>query len=383
MSVPPAGGWPPPQDLGSGSNQGKPYGHQFNPQGHNPQQPPPPGWQQAGPPPQHGAGLKWLLIAVAVLLVIGISVGATLIFTRGDSGGGTSTAASGSGAPSDFASAGDTGPIAIIVDEPTCNTFNGINNGLADIQSKGWGAERASLGPAAQWTPEQRTQAQSVATAMRNAADQAVALAKQTPHRLVRELYEQFIGYGQAYADSVQSYSPPDDGFASANISAGSAVVGICNAINSASASRSLSLAPMGAPTGVAPPAPDPRNTRRFISAGNAPCAEWKQVSNSFDVGTTEWQQLDTGIPGSEWTVERQALERAAIPFLQTWASDMERIGRDSANPVFEDFAVAAALYTRAYLAVGEDYTGADSWLNYTAYRLNNVILGGCTAVGG
>jgi hypothetical protein len=84
MSMPPQGGWPPQQPP--------PYGQPIDPSAFNPQQPPPPGWQQGtwaqpSPPPQKGNGVKWLLIAVAVLLVIAISVGVTLIFTRGGGGG--------------------------------------------------------------------------------------------------------------------------------------------------------------------------------------------------------------------------------------------------------------------------------------------------------
>src|ERR1700755_275126 len=117
MSVPPQGGWQPPQQPGPPSNPGQPHGQQ-----------PPPGWQQGwpqqpGPPPQKGNSLKWLLIAVVVLLVIGISVGATLIFTRGGVG---TTPTPTSVAQSDIASANDNGPVSIITDEPTCNTYASI-----------------------------------------------------------------------------------------------------------------------------------------------------------------------------------------------------------------------------------------------------------------
>ncbi len=49
---------------------------------------------------------------------------------------------------------------------------------------------------------------------MRSAADQMVALAKLTPHRVMRELYEQFIAYSRAYADRIPTYTPPDDNLA-------------------------------------------------------------------------------------------------------------------------------------------------------------------------
>ena len=192
-----------------------------------PQQPP--GWQQ-GPwplpatparrPRQEQHRVKWLLIAVAVLLVVGVTIGATLLFSRGN-GGGTSTTSS-SAPPSDVASANDRGAVAIITQEPTCQTFLGINDGLANVQKRGWAAERATLGPAAEWTPDQRSQVQVVTTAMRNAAEQSVALAKQTPHRVIRQLYEQFIAYGRAYADSLPTYTPTNNGLASANVNASS-----------------------------------------------------------------------------------------------------------------------------------------------------------------
>src|SRR4051812_12637111 len=82
----------------------------------------PPGWQQGPWPPQPPPPLpdfapdkkntvKWLLIAVAVLLVVGVTIGATLYFTRDNGGGGSTT--SSSPVPSDIASANDTGPVAI------------------------------------------------------------------------------------------------------------------------------------------------------------------------------------------------------------------------------------------------------------------------------
>jgi hypothetical protein len=100
--------------------------------------PPQDGWrpdhdQPAGPsqPPPTVNGLKWLLIAVAVLLVVCISVGATLIVTRGGKGAATKAALSDS--TSDIASANDTGPVSIITDEPTCQSFNSLNNSLAGL----------------------------------------------------------------------------------------------------------------------------------------------------------------------------------------------------------------------------------------------------------
>ena len=105
MSLPPQPG---PWDPGNPPPPGPPQGYQQHP-GYYPQTV----W---GPqPPKQNNGLKWLLIAVAVLLVIAITVGVTLFFTRGSGGGGSTTPAA-----SDIASANDTGPVAIITSDPTC-----------------------------------------------------------------------------------------------------------------------------------------------------------------------------------------------------------------------------------------------------------------------
>jgi hypothetical protein len=386
MSVPPEGGWQPLQQPGPPPDQGQPYGQQFNPSGYNPQQPPPPGWQhgpwpqQPGPPPQKGSSLKWLLIAVAVLLVIGISVGATLIFTRDGGGEGGTTATS--GAPSDIASAGDTGAVSIITDEPTCKAFNGINNSLADVQKNGWPGDRAGLGPAAEWTPDDRTRVEAVAKSIRNAADQAVALAKQTPHRVVREVYEQFIAYGRAYADSVPNYVPADDALADVFISSGTTLIGICNSIDLGSASRSLTLDPAAPPTTLAI-VQNPSKANRFLKEPDPNCAAWIQRLAQFNSDTQEWQKRDSSIPASQWTPAQRAVSEATQPLLTTYAVETEADGRRSSNPVFEDFAVTAALYLKAYVAAGENYVNADGWLSYTGFQIANLVSGACRAAAG
>ncbi|MDX1889350.1 hypothetical protein [Mycolicibacterium sp. 050158] len=380
MSVPPQGNWPPPQQPGNPASSGQPYGPPGNQPGYTAS---PPGWQQGpwqqppGPPPQKGNGLKWLLIAVAILLVIGISVGATLIFTRGDGGGGSSPT---SGAASDIASANDTGPVSIILDEPTCQSLTAINNSLASAQANGWADQRETLGPVASWTPDQRTQVEDVARAMRSAADRAVPLAKQTPHRVVRELYEQFIAYSRAYADSVSTYSPEDNALATANISASSALVGICNAIEQGATSRALSIGAVPAPSTIAP-AGDPANPKRFVTSADSTCSKWVERLNTFNSQTSpDWQNRDSSIPASQWGPERQAIEKAAQPLLSAYASDIEDAGRGSGNPQLEDFANTSALYIRAYLSAEDSYVSSDGWLNYAAFQIANFVSAACTA---
>jgi hypothetical protein len=350
----------------------------------------PPDWQQGPWPPQPPPPLpdfapdkknavKWLLIAVAVLLVIGVTVVATLFFTR-DSGGGTS-AASSSAVPSDIASADDTGPVTVVTEEPTCDALYGINSSLATIQGNGWGDQRGTLGPVSEWTTEQHTQVQGVATAIRNAADQMVALAKQTPHRVVRELYEQYIAYGRAYADSIPHYTPSDNLLASANVNISNVLFGICNSIRYKSAGRSLGLEAVMPPTKVGDVG-EPGSQERFISSSNSSCSAWTSKGNKFLGDLTAWQAADSNVPGPQWTPEQRAVQLAAFPIIETFANDIESTGRQSGNPVFEDVAVLGALYFRAYVSAGEGYSAADSWLAYTGLRVNNAISDACQAAG-
>ena len=112
MSLPPPDNWrppqPPPRPL-----QGPPFGLPPS----TPQQPP--------GPPNRGNGLKWVLGALVLLVVVAVSVGATLLFTRGGSGDAPPIETSGppttSGVASDVASANDVGPVGIITEDPSAH----------------------------------------------------------------------------------------------------------------------------------------------------------------------------------------------------------------------------------------------------------------------
>jgi hypothetical protein len=272
--------------------------------------------------------------------------------------------------------------VSIIMDEPTCKAFKAINNGLADIETQGWGDFRDRLGPPPSWTPDQRMQMERVTTAMRNAAEQSVALARQTPHRVMRELYEQFIAYGRAYADRLENYTPSVNELASANVSAGSAINGVCNAIELGSTSRSLAFQPEGPPSSVdAPTSID--EPIKFVDAMDAPCTEWIDNLDAFTAATPQWQVRDGAVPASQWTPDRRAVEEAVRPLLTDYASKATQIGRNSGNAVFEDFSVASSLYIRAFVTAGDDYNAADSWLNYTGFRIANLVAAACRAATG
>lgn len=169
MTQPPTWGAPPPQQPGGWQGQPGPGGQW------GPQQP----WP-APVPPKKGGAAKWAIGAVSLVAVIAVTAVVAVSCTKnsGDSngsGGGTKTSA----APSDVASANDTGPVGIITEDPSCAPWTPITNTLAGVESKGWTTRDPSI-PASSWTPELRAQYEAVGKALRNAADQAVPLAKKT-----------------------------------------------------------------------------------------------------------------------------------------------------------------------------------------------------------
>ncbi|WP_319449183.1 MULTISPECIES: hypothetical protein [unclassified Mycobacterium] len=298
----------------------------------------------------------------------------TLLLTRDKTPAtpGTSTASS------DVASANDTGPVAIITVEPTCTAYYSINNAVAAVQSNGWGDERDSLGPAAQWTSDQRTRIEAVATALRTNADQLVPLVKQTPHRVVRELYEQIVAYARAYVDSIPTYEVRDNFLANTFVNAQVAVLSLCNSITYGAAVRAT-VDPPDPPTSSVPVG-DPANPQRFVTESDATCEAWIPREDKFVADTDAWSKYDSGIPAANWSPEQRAANEAAFPVTAAYTDVIEKAGRSSGNPVLEDFAVAAALYMRAWVNAGTNFVPADGWLNTTGSRFGNVVSSACEA---
>ena len=378
MNAPPPSRWQPPQPNepphGSSQYSSPPGG--FPP---NRQQPGYPSgeWPQRPPQPQKGNTLKWLLVAIVLLLVVGVTIGATLLVSRGGVTDPSTPPTSGAG--SSIASAEDVGPVAIPTEDPTCKALSGINRTVADIEANGWSDQRQALGPYSDWTSEQRDQVKAVVTAITNASDEMATLARQTPHRVMRELYIQYIAYGKAYADAIESYQPNDNVLADVNVSIGNALLGICNAIDFGSASRAVAIESAASPSDVGP-VTDPSGAEPFLSTTNTVCDPWVMRERAFIAETAVWEQLDPNVPGASWSPEQRAVQMDALQKFKRLADASVSAGQDSDNPVFEDLATLTALYLRAYAATGDGYVPADSWLSYSAARLNNTVARACEA---
>jgi hypothetical protein len=369
MSVP-----PPPNQWGSQPpTGGQPAAPQWGPQQ--------PWGHPSGPPPSGGGKGKWIFGGIALLAVIAVTVVITVLVVGKDSGGGESpTPTNGNG--SDFASANDKGPVAIITEDPTCAAWNRIVNALSSPEEKfKWGDRDTSI-PASAWTPEQRTMYESVGQVMRSVADQSVELAKKTPHRVMRELYEQYSAYARAFADKVPTYKSDDSPLASTADDLASVLVNVCAAITYGSAAAQEPLVPAAAlPTTVSSP-DSSGDTQRFLTESNPTCEKWLPAYEKFDADLKAWRESDPNLPADQWTPEQKSVFDAAAPVMTTFADTSEQLGRGSGNPTFEDFAVMSAQYRRGYVRAIPTYTAADNYLASVATVLANTIGHACMAVG-
>jgi hypothetical protein len=326
-----------------------------------------------------------VLGGIVLLVVVAVSVGATLLFTRGDTGGesptGTASPTSTSGPASDIASANDKGPVTVITEDPTCAPWRPINNTLADRQNNGWTNRDPSI-PAVTWAPEIRTMFTEVGDAFDEAAEQTIPLVKLTPHRVMRELYEQFIAYARAYADSIPTYTDHDDHLANVAVGASSVLSNICAAVQYGSAAaRGPLVVETESPTVTAAPG-NPTKPEQFLTAPDPTCEPWRAMVSKFNTDAAEWGKTDPEIPVDQWSPAQKDLSVVIEPVLSTYANDMQSLGGESSNPVVQDLAALAAVYLRAYVAALPTYSANDQYLYTTAMQASATINEACVEVG-
>jgi ABC-type multidrug transport system ATPase subunit len=335
--------------------------------------------------PARDRRLRWMAVAVAASVVVVAGLAATIFVAGRDSANHSSAARApipdaASGIWPSVASAHDSGPVAVIVEDPTCVAWASINGTLAAREAGKLGDRDRSM-PASAWTAEQRTLYQDAAQAMRGAAVQTVGLAQLTPHRVMRELYEQFIAYANAYAASIPAYTPADNNLAATVDSVSSSLAAICGAITEGSAAaRGPVVATVGWAPQVSPPG-NPTDPHRYLSGPNPVCVDWKSTLEQFGAQTAAWQQIDPNTPAYAWTTQQAAVNRAAVPVMNSYADTLQELGRRSDNPTLQDFATLAAQYRRAFVAAVPTYTAADNYLANAATYLSTAVLGACAAV--
>lgn len=330
--------------------------------------------------------LKRALVAVTVVAALAIILAVVLFLDSGNGNNSKPAAQPGASSTEEaapaVASAHDNGPAAVITDDPSCAAWTAINNSLARDGQGIWNDRDRSV-PASAWDEKQRVQFTAAAQSMRNAAAQTVGLVKLTPHRIMRELYEQFIAYAFAYVSHVPKYVPADDNFAGTANSAASALGAICTAITDGSAAVRGPMVPPGeAPSKVAPVG-SPTNPKPFLTSPNPICPKWKSALDQFGQQTAVWQSMSPNIPVILWSDEQKAANYAAAQVMTAFASNLEQLGRDSKNLTWQDFANLSAQYRRAFALSVPTYSPADNHLANAATYLSTTVLGACAVIQG
>ena len=369
MTTPPPGQWPPPP----------PSAPPPGPPSWGPPQP----WNQQ-PPPSGGSRSKWILGALALLVVVVVTVVATLLFTRDGSGEGPPIASS---TPStsvdtpDIASADDRDPVGIILEDPTCQSWTPIAAAFAHASANGWDTRDPAI-PATQWTAEQKDQYEAVGAALRDGADRTVDLARKTPHRVMRELYEQFIAYSRAYVEQIPDYTAASDHLARVSIGISTTLNAVCDSITYGAAGARSPLVARAAPPKEFGAAGDPEQAERFLPSPNSVCPEWLSAAKQFSNDTAAWRSIDPNTPASGLDPAQRAINAQVMPVMNTFADDTQRLGRRSDNTVWADLATFSAQYRRAYSSALLTYAPADNDLQIAASNLAGAISEACRAVG-
>ncbi|ORW15891.1 hypothetical protein AWC18_19450 [Mycolicibacter nonchromogenicus] len=334
--------------------------------------------------PRQNKSLKWGLAAVVVLAVVAlVLVGVVLL--GGDPGKGSLDGSSSSrnAAASGIASADDTGPVSIIINDPSCTAWTSISSNLSSTLSmlgQGKWNERDQSIPASAWDEDQKRQYMAAGQVVRNAAAQTVGLVKLTPHRVMRELYEQFIAYARTFVEHIPTYTARDAALAGTGHSAASALAAICAAAgNGSAAARGPLVEAASAPSKTASPG-NPANPQRFLTGPNPVCPDWKATLDKFGADAVEWHSIDPSIPGTYWNPQQKAVNLAVGPIMVSLANKLQQLGRRSNNPTLQDFAELSAQYRRAFVLALPTYDPSDNHLANAATFLSTTVLGACAS---
>ncbi len=369
VSTPPPGQWPPPPPPSHPMPGDPPAG----PWGTQPQ-----GQQLTGARASGNTG-KWVLGGLAALVIVVVTVVATTLVLRG--GSDSSRPPTPTADAPQIASANDRSPAGIILDDPTCKSWDPIAAAFAHAASSGWDDRDPAI-PATNWNADMRSQYGSVGATLRDGADRSVVLAKETPHRVMRELYSQFIAYSRAYADAISNYTAEDDFLVRAAIGASSTLNAVCDAIAHGSAGARAPAVARAAPPLSQTPLEDPARADQFLAAQNPICSQWLARVTQFDHDISSWKALDPNVPRDQLNAEQRGVMMAVSPSMEEFSNDIQIMGIESGDPTLSDFATLSAQYIRAYISALPTYTPADNFLVMAASSSSALITEACRSSG-
>lgn len=350
----------------------------------------PPGWTpgaaRAEPPRRRGWAVGWAVGSLALVLTVVTLV--AIVSGResrhpgaGDGRVGPEVAVA--QANTLAGSAADRGSVEVITSDATCGPWDDVRSAVVAAQTGAWGRRDASL-PRQQWDPARSRQFEAMGVVLRTAADQTVALAKQTPHRAMRELYETFISYGREYADALRSYQPADDFLARTALAASDTVTNICAAADGSSRAilRAQGVPPVAAPS-TPPTIGDLDDPARFLGRPPPSCGKWVPSDVTLRAQTRAWPTVDPAVGRNDWTAAQRAVVERTAQVVASRADDMEAWGRAADNQVFEDLATLGAQYFRAYGLGVPTYRPGDERFANAGFAINGLITAACQTVGG
>jgi serine/threonine protein kinase len=353
------------------------------------------------PPPPRRRDRRWWVVGAAAVAMVAVVVLA-LVLTQGGSPAtntqpGSSGVSSSPSAPSSpavgaEASAGDTGPAGIITADPTCKTWVGVggtlfmNSPIEHWFSTHLGQQIPLLKVGTAWNPDERAVMEGTAKEVRLAATKTEPLIKATPHRVMREMYEQFVVYARAFAGAIgDQYVPRDSGLGAAEENLANELISICMDVTSGAATTRASLVPAAeAPAHPAAPQ-DPANLQRYVgSADIAACVQVSAVAHKYGDNPTvkDWAKNNQGLAASLWTPQQKAVSDAAAPLMTGVADDLLHAAQGGTNATMLDFATLSGQYQRAIVAALPSYGPSDGELYGAAEYLRRALMDSCDAIG-
>lgn len=348
------------------------------PSGHWPQPPqgPPQFWGPPTPPPERSGRAKWFLGGLGILVVVVITVAATLLLSdRGD--GGADMNVSKTSSPM--------GPIGtavrVITTEQTCSDWIPINNSLAATERNGWDQRNPEI-PATVWTLETRSQFEAVGSAFRSAAGQSEELANRSTNEIFRLLYIQFANYARSYASKIPLYQAKDDHLARVAASISLALTSVCDSIASGSAQARAGLSGPNE-DGISNNEQHGTNAELFLNRYDQICAPLDKSLTALADATAAWQTTDPSLSFSQWNAEQKSINDGAVPEMKSSADTFRSLADRTDNAVAGLLLRFAAKYRTTFAAAIPTYTPADNSLNEAATGFSSAVNQACMSVGG
>ncbi|WP_269892445.1 hypothetical protein [Mycobacterium hippophais] len=310
-------------------------------------------------------------------MAIALAVVITVLVVRPADGGGGSGDPTQQNGDSEFASADDTGPVNIITEDPTCAPWGRVSREYsASIESADW-KNRAKDLPATAWTPEQRLVFDSASKSMEKAAGESLRFARDTPSRLMRQLYQQFNAYSSNYITKLSNYQPADEAVVAVANTLVSVLSSVCSAIQYEAASAIASLVEGISPT-IDNTVPTDVPPVMSLKAGDGECSELGNIVDAYNQGTADWQRVDPSVPVREWSTENRLIYESAEPIMVEAATRFQAVGMQSDSAVVQDLAFMTAQYIRAYVASLPSYSSADNYLIRVGNFLGGTLEAAC-----